>query len=184
MYKLIIGCSALFVLLTISSESFDVLYSNLFGPVGVSKSGLPFVYHVYISTPPIEPGDPTSYVRWSPRALALDAATFAAIAVLSVILTRRSSPPSRPDALIPATGGSSERLLRLGSGSCLLLTIVGSVVGLGLIAGPLGWWWSRRLRRDHEAHARTGEWAAAAAWTTGRAMTATMLACVLGLATR
>lgn len=182
--EVVIGIVLLFILLAISSASFDAMFTGYFGGVGRSASGVPFVFHVYVSLPPIEPGDPSSYVRWNIGALAIDAGIFAAIAIVSVILTRRRSSSSHPIALTTAIGDSSERTLRRRGAWCLLVTVVGSVLGIGLFAGPVGWWWGRRLCLGHGALERRPGWAATAAWTAGRAMTVAMLVCALGLAIR
>ena len=107
-----ISVVALFLLLAISSVSLDALFTGYSGGTGRSVSGVPFVFHVYVSIPPIEPGEPSSYARWNTGALALDAGIFAAIAIVSVILALRRSSPIRPVVPTTTTGGSSERALR------------------------------------------------------------------------
>lgn len=181
--EFVVAMAALTVLLLVSSESLESSYERFGGHTGRSQAGVPFVHYEYVSLPPIDGLDSHIHGSSNPEALMANRGVFASIAILSILLAFRHSSPNRPASPMASSDPRGQALLRR-SRWCLLATVVGSVLGLGLAFGPLGWWWGRRLCQDHEVLGHPPPWMAAAAWTAGRAITVTMLVCLIALVTR
>ncbi|MCH9681766.1 MAG: hypothetical protein K0V04_10060 [Deltaproteobacteria bacterium] len=61
----------------------------------------------------------------------------------------------------------------------LVVTVIGTVMGLVLISGPLGWIFGRNLRRRYKAFGHRPAAAATATWLLGIIATVTGIAAIL-----
>lgn len=118
-------------------------------------------------------------------AIAFDLIVVGVLAIAFTFLLHRAL---RSDALVhprqpPRTAGEDPevRALRRRSRRSVLLVVIGSLLGLGLFAGPLGWSRGARLRRGYHLRGVRPSWTATTSWVLGQAVVVTVIVCTLGL---
>jgi hypothetical protein len=126
----------------------------------------------------------SSGIKCDGEALAFDLAVLGVLAIVFTFLLQRAlrsdalAHPQRP----PNTAGEDPavRALRRRSRRLLLLVIIGSLLGLGLLTGTLGWWRGARLRREYRSLGLRPSWMSTTASVAGLAVLVTLGVCTLG----
>jgi hypothetical protein len=188
----------IWLLLIASITSFDawlVLASVYSGSTGELRVGIPYAYYVQEPLDPWSEGDPSDADAVETEALRVNVAAMGVIALVSTTFWPLRSPSNAPPTPMPSPLGASARPvdavkpderavaeLDRRSRRCLRRTIVGSVVGLGLIFGALGWLRGKALHAAYERLGRSAPWTATAAWAVGRGLVYSTLIGILGMA--
>lgn len=146
-------------------------------PVPYSKGG----YHDDWLDEPTRSTGPS----YDGSAIAFDLIVVGVLAIIFTFLLHRAL---RADALAhprqpPRTTEEDPevRALRRRSHRAVLLVVIGSLLGLGLFAGPLGWSRGARLRHGYHLRCVRPSWTATTSWVLGLAVVVTVIVCTLGL---
>jgi hypothetical protein len=181
----------LFWLLVGAAWSFDMLLviaKVLCGYIGVVQRGAPFPYCVdeHDDWPYDEHALQQSGTTCDGSVLAMDLAVLAVVAIYFAVRLKRALRSDRShEAMVLHPEATRRqpplRALARRSTWCLVVVVIGSLLGLGVIFGPLGWSCGARLRRRYHLLGRPPSWMATTAWVVGPAVAVTVVVCAVGV---